>query len=387
MAITDIDLKGKKVVLRAEFNVPLKDGKIINDNRIVAELPNIKYILEQGASLVILTHLGRPKGSPYPEMTVEPVAVRLGELLDKKVTFIPYGEQKDIKAAADKLVSGDIALVENIRFWKEEEKNDEEFSKFLASLGNVYINDAFGCAHRAHASTEGIGHFIDGHAGMLMDKEVNALSSAINNPKRPLVVVMGGSKVSDKIKLIENLSDKADYMLFGGAMANTLLAAKGIDMKSSKVETEELSMVADLMKAVETKCKVMYPEDFVIADAFSEEANTKVVDADSVEDGYMALDIGPKTVEAWSEVFANAGTVIWNGPLGVYEMKPFANGSNGVAKAMAESDAVTVVGGGDAVAAVKASGYGSKMSHLSTGGGASLELLEGKILPGIAILK
>ena len=385
MSIKDLDLKGNTVVLRAEFNVPMKEGKIINDTRIQAELPTLQYLLNEGAKLIILTHLGRPKGKANPEFTVEPVAVRLGELLKEEVTFIPYGSLEEVKERT--LQVKKVGLLENIRFWPEEEKNDPDFSRFLASLGDIYINDAFGCAHRAHASTEGIGHYLDAHPGFLMEKEIAALSGAVNNPKKPLVVVMGGSKVSDKIKLIENLSDKADYMCFGGAMANTLLAAKGINMGNSKVETEELAMAKDLMEKVETKCKVCYPLDFVAADEFSEAANTKITSADGVEEGWMALDIGPETVKAWKEIFEKAGTIIWNGPLGVYEMKAFEKGSFGVAEAMANSGAISVVGGGDAVSAVKASGFGPKMSHLSTGGGASLELLEGKVLPGIAILK
>ncbi|MEA4891574.1 MAG: phosphoglycerate kinase [Peptococcaceae bacterium] len=386
--LRELDLKGKRVLLRAEFNVPMKDGKIINDVRIRAELSTIRYILDQGAGIIIMTHLGRPKGKPVPEMSVEPVAGYLAGLLGQPVEFIPYGTEESIRAAAARVEPGQVALLENIRFWPQEEENDRDFSRFLASLGQIYINDAFGTAHRAHCSTEGIGHFLPAHPGFLMEKEITALEGAINDPRRPLVVVMGGSKVSDKIRLIENLADKADYMLFGGAMANTLLAASGVDMGSSRVETDKLDMAKEMMKLVSEKdCVLLYPQDLVVADRFAEDAQTKIVPADQVPAGWMALDIGPATVAAWQGIFQKAGTIIWNGPLGVYEMPAFSQGSFGVARSMAASGAVTVVGGGDAVAAVKQAGCGDKMSHLSTGGGASLELLEGKKLPGIEIMQ
>ena len=386
--LRDLDLKGKKVLLRAEFNVPMKDGKIINDTRIRAELPTIQYILEQGASILIMTHLGRPKGQPVPEMSVEPVAGHLSQLLGQPVEFIPYGSEESIRASAEKMEPGHVALLENIRFWAQEEKNDPEFSRFLASLGQVYINDAFGTAHRAHCSTEGVGHFLPAHPGFLMEKEITALEGAVNHPKRPLVVVMGGSKVSDKIRLIENLAEKADIMLFGGAMANTLLAATGLNMGASKVEEDKLGLTKDMISDVAKKdCQLLYPQDLVVADRFAEDADTRIVAANQVPAGWMALDIGPATVASWQDIFRKAGTIIWNGPLGVYEMPAFAKGSNGVAEAMAASEAVTIVGGGDAVAAVKQAGCGDRMSHLSTGGGASLELLEGKKLPVIEILQ
>ena len=386
--ILDWDMKGKRVLLRSEFNVPLKDGKVGDDTRIQAELPTIRYILEQGAALIILTHLGRPDGKPVEEMSVKPVAAHLSALLGREVINIPYGTEASIKAAADQVAPGQVALLENMRFWAQEEKNDPEFSRFLASLGDVYVNDAFGAAHRAHCSTEGVGHFLPASAGFLMEKEIAFLQGAVDDPKRPFVVVMGGSKVSDKITLIENLAGKADYILFGGAMANTLLAAKGYGMGSSKVETDKLDISQEMMERVaKGSCRIVYPEDLVVADQFSADASKQTVAYDKVPAGWMALDIGPATVKAWSEIFANAGTIIWNGPLGVYEMPAFALGSAGVAKAMAESSAVTIVGGGDAVAAVTQAGYGEKMTHLSTGGGASLELLEGKKLPGIEILQ
>ena len=386
--LLDLDLKGKRVLLRSEFNVPLKDGAVGDDTRIQAELPTIRYIMEQGAGLIIMTHLGRPDGKPVEEMSVKPVAVHLSALLDCEVKLIPYGSEASIKEAAEGIAPGQVALLENMRFWPQEEKNDPDFSKFLASLGDIYINDAFGAAHRAHCSTEGVGRHIPASAGFLMEKEITFLQGAVEDPKRPFVVVMGGSKVSDKIALIENLAGKADYLLFGGAMANTLLAAQGYGMGASKVEDDKLDISREMMERVgQGTCTVVYPEDFVIADAFSENANTKTVAKDQVEDGWMALDIGPATVAAWADIFANAGTIIWNGPLGVYEMAAFAGGSNGVAKAMADAPAMTIVGGGDAVAAVMQAGYGEKMTHLSTGGGASLELLEGKKLPGIEILQ
>ncbi len=400
--LRDIDLKGKRVLLRSELNVPIKEGEVGDDTRIRAELPTIQYILDQGAALIIMTHLGRPKGQPVAEMSVKPVAEYLAAKLDRPVTYIPYGSEEEISTAAAAVAAGQVALLENIRFWPQEEKNDPAFSRFLASLGDVYINDAFGTAHRAHCSTEGVGHFLPAIAGFLMEKEIAFLQEAVDAPKRPLAVVMGGSKVSDKIALIENLAGKADYLLFGGAMANTLLAAKGCDMGASKVESDKLDIAREMMKRVggfdedgsldqggqsQNRCRIYYPEDLVVADGFRADAATKIVACDQVPAGWMALDIGPATVKAWSAVFAQAATIIWNGPLGVYEMPAFAEGSNGVAQAIAASSAMTIVGGGDAVAAVMQAGCGEQMSHLSTGGGASLELLEGKKLPGIEILQ
>jgi len=386
--LLDLDLKGKRVLLRAEFNVPIKDGKVGDDTRIQAELPTIRYILEQDAGLIIMTHLGRPNGKPVDEMSIRPVAEHLSGLLGRQVDLIPYGSEDAIKEAAGKVAPGTVALLENIRFWPQEEKNDPDFSRFLSTLGDVYINDAFGAAHRAHCSTEGVGRFIPASAGFLMEKEITFLQKAIENPDRPLVVVMGGSKVSDKIALIENMAGKADYLLFGGAMANTLLAAEGYDMGGSKIESDKLDIAREIMAKVgKSNCKAIYPEDLVVADKFSGDAETKTVPYDQVPAGWMALDIGPATTKAWADIFAKAGTIIWNGPLGVYEMDAFAKGSNAVSQAMAASSAMTVVGGGDAVAAVMQAGYGEKMSHLSTGGGASLELLEGKKLPGIEILQ
>ena len=386
--LLDLDLKGKRVLLRSEFNVPIKDGTVGDDNRIQAELPTIQYILEQGAGLIIMSHLGRPDGKPVDEMSLKPVADYLSQLLSREVLLIPYGDRESIQAAADAILPGQIAMLENMRFWPEEEQNDEDFSRYLATLGDIYVNDAFGAAHRAHCSTEGVGHFLPASAGFLMEKEITFLQEAVDNPKRPFVVIMGGSKVSDKIALIENLAGKADYMLFGGAMANTLLAAQGYSMGDSKIESDKLDISREMMERVaKGTCTIVYPEDLVIADAFSEDANKKTVPMDQVPEGWMALDIGEATVKAWTEIFANAGTIIWNGPLGVYEMEAFAIGSTGVANAMAASSAMTIVGGGDAVAAVMQAGCGERMSHLSTGGGASLELLEGKKLPGIEILQ
>ena len=386
--LLDLDLKGKRVLLRSEFNVPIKDGKVGDDTRIQAELPTVRYILEQGAGLIIMTHLGRPNGKPAEEFSVKPVAEHLSALLGRQVDLIPYGPKESIKAAADKVAPGQAVLLENMRFWAEEEKNDDGFSQFLASLGDIYINDAFGAAHRGHCSTEGVGRFIPASCGFLMEKEITFLQKAVDDPARPLVVVMGGSKVSDKIALIENMAGKADWLLFGGAMANTLLAAKGYDMGSSKIESDNLDIAREIMKKLDGgACKAVYPVDLVAADRFADDAEKKTVPCDQVPSGWMALDIGPATAKAWADIFAKAGTIIWNGPLGVYEMASFAEGSNAVAKAMAGSSATTIVGGGDAVAAVMQAGYGEKMTHLSTGGGASLELLEGKKLPGIEILR
>ena len=386
--LLDLALTGKRVLLRSEFNVPIKDGKVGDDTRIQAEMPTIRYILEQGAGLIIMTHLGRPKGKPVQEMSVRPVAEYLSGLLGKEVLLIPYGSQDAIKETAGKVKPGQAALLENMRFWPQEEENDPDFSRFLASLGDIYINDAFGAAHRAHCSTEGVGHFIPASAGFLMEKEIAYLQKAIDDPERPLTVVMGGSKVSDKIALIENLAGKADYLLFGGAMANTLLAAKGYDMGASKIESGDLDVAREIMTRIEGgACRIMYPEDLVVADAFRADADKKITASDQTPAGWMALDIGPATVKAWASIFAVSGTIIWNGPLGVYEMPAFAEGSTAVAEAMADSPATTIVGGGDAVAAVIQAGCGDRMDHLSTGGGASLELLEGKKLPGIEILQ
>jgi len=383
----DLDLKGKRVLLRSEFNVPVKNGKVGDDTRIQAALPTIRDILDQGAGLVIMTHLGRPDGKPSDDLSVRPVAEHLSGLLGLPVALIPYGPEETVKAAAANVAPGQVALLENIRFWPQEERNDAEFSRFLASLGDVFIHDAFGAAHRAHSSTEGIGRFIPAIAGLLMEKEIDFLQKVVENPDRPFVVVMGGSKVSDKIAVIEHLAAKADYLLLGGAMANTLLAAEGFAMGASKIEQEKLDIAREMMARVKKgSCKVVYPEDLVVADHFANDAARQIVPAGAVPPGFMALDIGPATTKAWSGIFAEAGAIIWNGPLGVYEMPAFAEGSNAVAEGMAASPAMTVVGGGDAVAAVVQAGYGEKMTHLSTGGGASLELMEGKILPGIAIL-
>jgi len=384
----DQDLNGKRVLLRSEFNVPIKGGKVGDATRITAELPTIRYILEQGAGLIIMTHLGRPKGQPVEEMSVRPVAEYLSDQLGQGVGLIPYGTEQSIREAAEKVTPGRVALLENARFWPQEEKNDPDFSRFLASLGDVYINDAFGAAHRAHCTTEGIGRFLPACAGFLMEKEIAFLQKAVDDPVRPLAVVMGGSKVSDKIELIENMAGKADYLLFGGAMANTLLAAKGYDMGASKIESDNMIIAREIMERIEGgSCGISYPEDLVVADAFRDDAATRTVAVDQVPAGWMALDIGPATAKAWTAIFAEAGTIIWNGPLGVYEMPAFAGGSAAVAGAMAVSSATTIVGGGDAVAAVIQAGFGERMTHLSTGGGASLELLEGKKLPGIEILQ
>lgn len=386
-SMLDIEVKGKRVLLRTEFNVPIQDGVIMDDSRIKASLPTIKNLLERGAAVILLTHLGRPKGSPDPLYTAAPIAAHLSTLLDQPVTFIPYDSEEAIAQKAAQVKPGQLALLENLRYWSGEESNDRAFAGFLASLGQVYINDAFGAAHRAHASTAGIARFLPAYAGLLVNKELEALGGVVHSPKRPLMVVMGGSKVSDKIGVIENLAGHADYIFFGGAMANTLLAAQGKNLGASKIEGDKLDMALAMMDRVaQTPCKLVYPVDLVVAEAFAPDAAHKVVEADQVPEGWMALDIGPATVALWQSLLAKAGTIVWNGPLGVYEMSAFAKGSNGVAQAMAQTKAVTVVGGGDAVAAVKAAGFAAKMSHLSTGGGASLEFLEGKSLPGIEVL-
>ncbi len=383
--VRDIDVKGKKVLVRVDFNVPLKDGAVSDDTRIRGALPTIQYLLDNGAAVILCSHLGRPKGTADPKYSLKPVAEYLQKLVPNKVYFADdCAGESAVKAAAD-LKPGEILVLENTRYYAGEEKNDLGLAEKLANLADLYVNDAFGTAHRAHSSTEGVTHFKPGVAGFLLEKEIQYLSSAVEDPKRPFVAILGGAKISDKIGVIKNLLSKADKVLIGGGMANTFFAAKGIDMADSLVQEEAIETAKEILAAGSDK--LVLPVDMVIADAFDNNANKKVIDVADVENGWRVLDIGPKTVELYSKLVADAATVVWNGPMGVFEMPEFAKGTFAVAKAVADSNAISIIGGGDSVAAIQQSGLASKVTHISTGGGASLEMLEGIQLPGVAALE
>jgi len=382
LSIRDLDLKGKVLFMRVDFNVPLAPGgQITSDKRIKASLPSIQYALEQGAGLILASHLGRPKGKPNPEMSLKPVAKRLEELLGRPVKMAPDCVGPEVEAMKPK--PGEVLLLENLRFHPEEEANDPEFSKKLASLADLYVNDAFGTAHRAHASTVGIIRFMPkAAAGLLMDKELEYLNKATKDPARPAIGILGGAKVSDKIEVIENLMKFVDRLLIGGAMAYTFLKAKGQPVGKSLVEDDKLDLAKRLME--QAGDKLLLPVDHVVAAELKEGAPSEVVD--QIPDGKMGLDVGPKTIKAYEDVIRSAKTIIWNGPMGVFEVPPFNNGTVAIAKAVAESGALSVVGGGDSEKAVKSVGVSDKISHISTGGGASLEFLAGIELPGVAAL-
>jgi len=383
--IRDIDLKGKRALVRVDFNVPIKDGVISDDTRIRAALPTIRYMIEQGAACVLCSHLGRPKGKASPEFSLKPVAARLSELLDMPVAFAIDTVGPEAKSAAAKLQPGEVLLVENTRFHAEEKQNDPVFAKELASLAETFVNDAFGTAHRAHASTVGVTEFLPAAAGFLLEKEIEYLGDALDEPAHPFVAILGGAKISDKIGVVERLLEKADQLLIGGGMANTFLAAKGYTMGESLVEGDAIETAAALLK--QGGEKLLLPVDLVAADAFSADAATKVCTAEEgVEAGWRALDIGPESLDAFRAALQGARLVVWNGPMGVFEMDPFAVGTYKLAEALAESDAVTIIGGGDSAAAIRKAGLEDRISHVSTGGGASLEFLEGKTLPGVAAL-
>lgn len=388
VSVDDINVKGQRVLVRCDFNVPLQDGKITDENRLVASLPTIKKLIADGGKVILCSHLGKPKGEAKPELSLAPVAVRLSELLGQDVKFAadPEVVGQNAKAAVAAMKDGDVVLLENTRYRIEETKNGEAFSKELASLCDVYVDDAFGTAHRAHCSNVGVTQYVKTAAvGYLMQKEIDFLGNAVNNPARPFVAILGGSKVSSKISVINNLLDKVDTLIIGGGMAYTFMKAQGGKIGTSLCEDDYLDYANDMIKkAADKGVKMLIPVDTVTADAFSNDANVKVVDAGQIDDGWMGLDIGPKTRELFANAVKDAKTVVWNGPMGVFEMPNFAAGTVAVAQALADTDAVTIIGGGDSAAAVNQLGFGDKMTHISTGGGASLEFLEGKELPGVA---
>lgn len=388
--IEDIDVKGKRVLARCDFNVPLKDGEITNDKRIVAALPTIKYLMENGAKVILCSHLGRPKGEYKPEFSLAPVAKRLSEYLGKEVKLAedPEVVGENAKAMAAALNDGDVMLLENVRYRKEETKNEENFSKELASLADIFVNDAFGTAHRAHCSTTGVASYLPAVCGYLIQKEIKFMGGALSNPKRPLVAILGGAKVSDKIGVISNLIEKCDTIIIGGGMAYTFMKYLGHNIGNSLLEADWVEKAGEMMKAAEEKgVKFLIPVDNKVGKEYDENTEYKVVNSDEIPDGWMGLDIGPDTEKIFTDAIQGAGTVIWNGPMGVSEWDNFASGTIAVAKAVADSGAISVIGGGDSVAAVTKLGFADKMSHISTGGGASLEFLEGKELPGIAALQ
>ncbi len=385
--IEDIGVAGKRVLARCDFNVPLKDGEITNDKRIAASLPTIKYLTDKGAKVILCSHLGRPKGDNNAEFSLKPVAARLSELLGKKVEMAEDVVGPDAKAKAAALKDGDVLLLENVRFEKGETKNDPALAKEFASLADIFVNDAFGSAHRAHASTAGVADYLPAVCGYLIKKEIEFMGGALEAPKRPFVAILGGAKVSDKIGVINNLLEKVDTLIIGGGMAYTFLKAQGHSIGNSLCEEDKLELAKEMMAKAETKgVKFLLPEDNRIGDRFAEDCKAGLVDSDEIPDGWMGMDIGPRTEEIFAEAVKNAETVIWNGPMGVFEFEQFAGGTNAMAGAVADSGAVSVIGGGDSVAAVTKLGYADKMSHISTGGGASLEFLEGIELPGIACL-
>lgn len=392
LSIDKVDLKSKRVLVRVDFNVPLDENlNITDDIRITAALPTIKKIINSGGRCILMSHLGRPKGGPNPKYSLKPVAVRLGQLLDMDVKFAPDCIGDQVKAIVNSLQDGSVLLLENLRFHAEEEKNDSAFAQHLADLGDIYINDAFGSAHRAHASTEGVTKFIKVCAsGYLMQKELDYLGEAVANPVRPFTAILGGSKISGKIDVIENLLPKVDYLLIGGGMAYTFYKAIGYEIGSSLLEAEKIELAKNMLEKFKTcKAKVLLPKDNVVASEFKNESPATTVDSDKLPADKMGLDIGPKTIDEYKNVILSSKTVIWNGPMGVFEFDNFAKGTDAVASALAEvteKGAVTIIGGGDSAAAIKKAGLDEKVSHVSTGGGASLEFLEGKILPGVAAL-
>jgi len=383
--VEDLNVNGKKVLVRVDFNVPIKDGVVGDDTRIRAALPTIQYLLDHNAAVILCSHLGRPKAAPEAKYSMKPVAEYLSKLMGKPVAFAEDCIGPAAEEAAKKLKPGDVLVLENTRFHAGEEKNDPEMAKQMASLADLYVNDAFGSAHRAHASTEGVARFLPAVAGFLMEKEIRYLGQTIENPERPFVAILGGAKISDKIGVIKNLLVKADTILIGGGMANTFFKAQGYPVADSLVQDDALDTARELLKDAGTKLRL--PVDVVIADKFEAEAEKKVIPMGPVPDGWRILDIGPETIAHYSKVIAGAKTVVWNGPMGVFEFPKFAEGTYAVAHAVADSGATSVIGGGESVAAIQQSGLADKITHISTGGGASLEMLEGLVLPGLAALQ
>jgi len=382
--VRDVDVQNKRVLVRVDFNVPLKEGTVADDTRIRAALPTLNYLLEHGAALILCSHLGRPKGDVVPELKMGPVAARLGELLGRPVKKLDDCVGPEVEAAANEMQPGDVILLENTRFHAEERANDPEFAKQMASLADIYVNDAFGAAHRAHASNVGVADYLPAIAGFLMEKELEFLGKVTENPEHPYVAILGGAKISDKIGVIESLLEKCDRLLIGGGMANTFFKAMDFEVGDSLVEEEAVPTAQSLLE--QSGGQLVLPVDVVIADAFDNDANSQVVAPSDVPTGWRILDVGPKTVTTFESALRGTKTVVWNGPLGVFEMPNFAEGTFALANVLADVDAVTVIGGGDSAAAVRQAGLVDKMTHVSTGGGASLEFLEGKTLPGVAIL-
>ena len=382
--VRDIDLKGKRVLMRVDFNVPMQDGKVTDDKRIKASLPTIQYVLDQGASLILMSHLGRPKAGPDPQFSLRAAAEVLSSHLGVPVKMAPDTIDAEAEAMAKELKPGEVLMLENTRFNEGEEKNDLDLAKRMAALADVYVDDAFGSAHRAHSSTEGVARFLPAVSGFLMEQELEYLGRAVANPEHPYIAILGGAKISDKIDVVESLLARADKVIIGGGMANTFLAAKGVNMQDSLVEEASLETARAIMD--KSGDKLVLPVDAVIADKFEAEANSQVVDVDQIPAGWRMLDVGPKTLELYRQVLDGAKLIVWNGPVGVFEMPKFAEGTFALAKMLAESGATTIIGGGDSASAVKKAGVAKQMTHVSTGGGASLEYLEGKELPGVAAL-
>ena len=385
--VEDLEVKGKKVLVRCDFNVKMENGVITSDKRIVASLPTIKYLIANGAKVILCSHLGRPKGEVVPEFSLAPVAARLSELLGQEVKMAKDVVGESAQALAADLKDGEVLLLENVRYEKGETKNDPELSKKFADLAELYVNDAFGSAHRAHSSTTGVADYLPAACGYLIQKEIEFIGGALENPQRPLVAILGGAKVSDKIGVITNLIDKCDTLIIGGGMAYTFMKALGYEIGTSLLEADKVELAAEMMKKAEEKgVKFLIPVDNKVGKEYAADTETMVVDSDKIPEGWMGLDIGPKTQAMFAEAVKDAGTVIWNGPMGVSEWANFASGTVAVATAIAESGAISIIGGGDSAAAIQKLGFADKMSHISTGGGASLEYLEGKELPGIAAL-